>query len=209
MNTITRASILCAAAAAILFTGCKKTADNTTNSTNAINAWYAAHPSCLWPQPMQFPMQVGASDTAKTQPLDALFDANLLTRSTSEKKIIIISKQETNYDLSDTGKSNWTPDPSQPGFGNFCYGHRTVQSIVSATPNNGQPGATTQVSYLYQFSGIPGWANNVEVQNAFPQMSEVKGNGGATATLLDTPNGWQMQPPAGSNTTNPDGRIVQ
>ena len=36
--------------------------------------------------------------------------------------MIIASKQVNNYDLSDAGRSTWTPDPAQPGYGNFCYG---------------------------------------------------------------------------------------
>lgn len=210
MKTLKIALAGCTIALAVA--GCKKTADNSMNYKSAINTYYSAHPACLWTQPKQFPVQVGASDTDKTSMYDALVDQGLLVRSTSEKKIIVVSKRETNYDLSSNGHSAWTPDPSQPGFGNFCYGHRSVSSIDSATPNNGQPGATSTVSYHYSFSDAPSWAKNSEVQTAFPQVqTDLAGNGTATVTLVDTSNGWQVQaPPPSTNPATPaDGSVVQ
>jgi hypothetical protein len=182
------------AVGALLCVGCNKTADNTENYKSAINAYYNATPSCVWATSKQFPVQVAASDTDQTAPYAALVDAGLLVRSTSEKRIVIVDKRETNYDLSDVGRSAWTPDPSQPGAGNFCYGHRSVSSIDSSTPNSGQPGATSVVVFHYSFSGAPAWAQNAEVQNAFPQMrADLNGNGTATKTLVDTSNGWQVK----------------
>ena len=199
-------------AVALLFmVGCKKTADNTANYKGAINSYLAAHPACVWPEPHKLPAQVTTSDTDKTAGYDALFDQGLLTRTTAEKKVMIIaSKQVTNYDLSDKGRSAWTADTTQPGFGNFCYGHKTVESIDSSTPNSGQPGATTQVTYHWGFSGAPDWAKAAETQNAFPQLRTNLAGGVGIATLADTSNGWQVQAPASSPaTTNPDGSIVQ
>ena len=107
-----------------------------------------------------------------------------------------MSKQEINYDLSDSGRAAWTPDASRPGSGNFCYGHRGVQSIASSTPNNSEPGAGAAVTYQYKFSGAPGWAQAAEVQNAFPRVaSDLANTGLATATLTDTENGWQVTTP--------------
>jgi hypothetical protein len=199
----------------LLLAGCKKTADNSMNYKSAIDEWYSAHPSCLWSTPQKFPVQVGASDDSRNAPFAALVDKGLLVRSTSEKKIIIVSKQEINYDLSDSGRSAWTADTTQPGYGNFCYGHRTVQTITSSTPNNGQPGATTTVNYTYGFSGAPDWAKSAEIENAFPQVkSDLAGNGSAAATLTDTSNGWQVTTPPpsnnyGPNTTPADTQIVR
>jgi len=182
------------AVAALLCVGCNKTADNTANYKSAINAYYSSHPSCLWPESKQFPVQIAASNTDQDAPFAALVDDGLLVRSTSEKRIIIVDKRETNYDLSDGGRAAWTADPNQPGFGNFCYGSRSVSSIDSATANNGQPGATSVVVYHYSFSGAPAWTKNAEVQNAFPQLrADLNGNGVATKTLVDTNNGWQVK----------------
>ncbi|HEY5056774.1 MAG TPA: hypothetical protein VII58_11480 [Acidobacteriaceae bacterium] len=212
MTSIRKVSF--AATALLLLAGCKTTTDNSANYKTALNDWYSAHPSCLWSQPQKFPTQVAASDADQTAPFAALVDQGLLTRSTSEKKIIIISKQEVNYDLSDKDRSAWTADPNQPGYGNFCYGHRSVQSIDSSTPNNAQPGATTVVNYHYTFSGAPDWAKVAETQTAFPNVqSDLAGNGTASATLVDTSNGWQVQTPPPSpnhpSATSADGKIVQ
>jgi hypothetical protein len=204
------------AGALLLAAGCKKTTDNSINYKSAINAWYSAHPACLWSQSQKFPTQVAASNNDQTAPYAALVDQGLLTRTTSEKKIIIVSKQEVNYDLSDQGRSAWTADPNQPGYGNFCYGHRSVSTIQSSTPNNGQPGDTTTVTYQYTFSSAPGWAQAAETQNAFPQVRADLSGGTATTTLTDTSNGWQVQtPPPTPMSTNSqpatpaDGKIVQ
>jgi hypothetical protein len=210
MKKISKAA-LSLTAAALLLTACRKTADNTTNYASTLTAYFTAHPSCLWPQAVRFPAQVDTSNTLQTAPYDALFDAGLLTRTTDEKKVLLIAnKQVTNYDLSDKGRSNWTADPSNPGYGNFCYGHRTVRTIVDATPNNGQPGATTKVDYLYAFTGAPDWAQSIETQTEFPKLgAEVSGHGGSAATLVDTNNGWQVQTPTSPKPVNPDATIVQ
>ena len=203
--------LLCAA----LFTaGCKKTADNTPNFTKAINTYYASRPACLWADPIKLPVQVTTSDTSKTSGYDALVDQGLLVRTTAEKKeLLILSKQVTNYDLSDKGRSAWTASQSQPGFGNFCYGTRTVSSIDSVTPTNDQPGATTTISYHAGISGAPGWATAPETQTAFPQVAADLASAIGVATLQNTTNGWTVtRGPAGAShkaVTNADGSIVE
>jgi hypothetical protein len=206
MNHIFKASALCGIAL-LLSTGCKKTADNTANYRSAIDAYFAAHPACLWPQPIQFPVQVNRSDTTKTAAYDALYDAGLLTRTSEEKKVLIVAtKPVATYDLNDKGRGEWSPDTTHPGFGNFCYGHRKVDTIVSATSNNGEPGATTQASYLYSFINAPDWSQAIETQTEFPKVgAAVNSHGGGVLTLTDTTGGWKVQPSA----TNPDATIVQ
>ena len=204
-----------AATTAMLLSGCKaKTDDSKANFTHAINTYYASRPACLWPQPIKFPVQVTTSDTAQTSGYDALVDQGLLQRTTAEKKVFIIaSKQVTNYDLTDKGRSSWAADTTQPGFGNFCYGTRSVSSIDSYSPTNQQPGDKTTVTYHAGISGAPGWATAAETQNAFPQVrADLTGPTPATATLTDTTSGWAVTSgPAGSNhpVTNADGSIVQ
>ncbi len=178
---------------ALLMAACQKTADSKPNFASAINTYYQAHPSCLWSSSQKFPVQLGHDDP-KTAKFDALVDQGLLVRTTSEKKIIIISKQENNYDVSDKGRSAWTPDPSQPGYGNFCYGHRVVSTIDSNTPTNDNPGATTTVQYHYTVTGAPGWATAAETQTAFPRLQTNLSAtpAAATASLTNTTNGWQV-----------------
>jgi hypothetical protein len=195
-----------AASLALSLVACKKTADTKPNFESGINAYYQAHPSCLWSSAQQFPVQVGHSDP-KTTRYDALVDQGLLVRTTSEKKIIIISKQENNYDISDKGRTVWTTNPSQPGYGNFCYGHRKVSTIDSSTPTTDQPGATTTVQYHYTFADVPAWATAAETQTAFPELGQHLSSTlqPATAQMTNTTNGWQVS----SATKTNDGTVVQ
>jgi hypothetical protein len=198
-------------APALLFAltiGCSKKVDDKRNFTNAIDNYYSAHPSCLWPTSIKFPVQAETSDTSKTQGFDALVDQGLLVRTTGEKKVMIIaSKQVNNYDLSDKGRSAWTADVTQPGFGNFCYGHRKTVSIDSSTLTSSAVGATTQVAYHYTMPDVPPWATAAETQNAYPRVrSEVATPQISNATLINTNNGWQVGAPGKAN---PDGQIVE
>ena len=205
-----RTIALCAAI--ILFAvGCNKKDDNSINFTNAIDSYYSTRPACLWSEPKKFPVQADTSDTSKTAHYDSLVDQGLLVRTTAEKKVMIIaSKQVNNYDLSDNGRSAWTADVNQPGFGNFCYGHRKVNSIDSSTPTTSAEGATTQVNYHYTLTGSPAWATAPETQNAFPQLhSDLTGSQAGQATLIDTHAGWQVAVAKPAHTSSADGQIVE
>ncbi len=201
-------------AAVVLFaSACNKKAPTTPNYADAINAYYQAHPVCLWQDEKKFPVQAATSDDAKTQGYDALVDQGLLQRTTSEKKIIIISKQENNYDLTDKGRSAWTADPSQPGYGNFCYGHRKVAAVDSNTPASGQPGATVTVNYHYTLTDVPAWAAAPETMTAFPQLQAANSPQPSSATLTNTSQGWQVSGTGSTSSNKPlsgaDGKIVE
>jgi hypothetical protein len=196
-----------------LTAACNRKAPTQPNYDNAINSYYEAHPACLWTSEKKFPVQA-APDDAKTERYDALVDAGLLTRTTSEKKIIIISKRENNYDLSEQGRAAWTADPNQPGYGNFCYGHRKVTSIDNAPPASDQPGSTITVNYHYTVTGLPAWAGAAETQTAFPQIQSAANTPQpASATLTNTTSGWQVAPGSDNAANNPatpaDNKIVQ
>ena len=200
-------------AVALLIPGCSKKADNTMNYTRAINTYYSANPACLWSEPVKFPVQVDTSDASKTSGYDALVDQGLLVRTTAEKKKLILgSKQVNNYDLSDKGRAAWTADVQQPGFGNFCYGHRQVDRIDASTPTTSNVGATTQVNYHYSFSGAPGWATAAETQNAYPQIrADLAGSQPGLVTLANTGNGWAVSGARGDHNapTEADSKIVE
>jgi hypothetical protein len=210
IRTIIRSVTLCGAALSLLATGCNRKVDNNVNFSHAIDTYYSAHPSCLWPDPVKFPIQVDTSDTSKTTGYDALVDQGLLVRTSAEKtKLIIASKQVNNYDLSGNGRSVWTVDVSEPGYGNFCYGHRQVKSIDSSTPASDSTGATTQIMYHYTMANVPSWASAAETQTAYPQIrADLSGPQAAHATLTNTSEGWQVTGAEASSTSSPDGKIV-
>jgi hypothetical protein len=203
-----RAAAICASII-VIAAGCNKKDDNSMNLRNAIDAYYSAHPACLWSEPIKFPVQAETSDNSKTAGYDALVDQGLLARTTAEKKkLIIASKQVNNYDLSDKGRSAWTADVNQPGYGNFCYGHRKVNNIDSSTPTTSAVGATTQVTYHYTLTDPPAWATAAETQNAYAQVrSDLAGPQTGQATLTNTNNGWQVSSARPAHNTG--GQIVE
>jgi hypothetical protein len=158
---------------ALLLAGCNKQDNSKANYQSAINNYYKAHPACLWQDTKKFPVQAATSDDAKTEGYDALTDAGLLTRTTGEKKVFIVaSKQVNNYDLSGQGRSFWAADTTQPGYGNFCYGHRAVDSIDSFTAGvNGSGVKTAAVNYHYSMADVAGWAQSQEIKTAFPAVA--------------------------------------
>jgi hypothetical protein len=98
-----------------LLTACNNGSNTDISYKAAINDHYKAFPVCIWSDAKKFPVQAATSDDAKTEGYDALTQEGLLTRTTAEKKVLIIaSKQVNNYDLSDKGRTSWTPDSSQP-----------------------------------------------------------------------------------------------
>src|ERR1700683_291823 len=117
-----------------LSVGCNNGSNTDMSYKAAINDHFKAYPVCIWSQPKKFPVQAATSDDAKTEGYDALTQEGLLTRTTGEKKVLIVaSKQVNHYDLSDKGRTSGTPDSSQPGYGNVCFGNRQVTSIENST----------------------------------------------------------------------------
>ncbi len=174
-------------------TGCNNGGNTDMSYKAAINDHFKAHPTCIWSEPKKFPAQAATSDDAKTEGYDALTQQGLLVRTTAEKKVLIVaSKQVNNYDLSDKGRTAWTPDSSQPGYGNFCYGHREVTSIDNSTPGTNAEGAkTVAVVYHYKIADVADWANSPEMNTAYPSIaSSLDSNPSDTATLVMTGDHW-------------------
>ena len=95
--------------------GCKKNAVDSMAFKSALNTYYANKPLCTWAVPVKFPAQADAKNDEQTRGFDALTDLGILTRKAEEKKRFLIgSKQVNDYDLSDKGRSAWTPDATQP-----------------------------------------------------------------------------------------------
>jgi hypothetical protein len=185
--------VLGAITSIVLFvSGCHSKIVDKREFSSALDNYYASQQSCLWSTNLKFPVQADTDNDAKTRHFDALTDAGLLRRIPAEKKRFLIgSKDVNNYDLSDQGRSDWTADPSQPGYGNFCFGHPKVSSIDSFTPDTG---GATQYSVNYHFAvNLPSWANNAEIQTAFPSVAALGSGQPATATLTNTSNGWQVE----------------
>ena len=176
----------------ILAAGCHSKIIDKQEFRSALNNYYSSRQACLWPTAVKFPAQADTNNEDQTKSFDSLTDAGLLTRMAAEKKRFLIgSKQVTNYDLSDQGRSHWTADSSQPGYGNFCFGHPEVTSIDQVTPSTGGETQYT-VSYHYGLN-LPDWANTTEIKTAFPSIAAQSTGAAATATLTKADSGWQVQ----------------
>jgi hypothetical protein len=182
------------AAIVLVAVGCNNGSNTNAAYEAAIDDHFKAVPVCIWSQPKKLPVQAATSDDAKTEGYDALTQEGLLTRTSVEKRVIIISKQENNYDLSDKGRTVWTPDSSQPGYGNFCYGNQTVTSIDNSTPGtNGAGAKTVDVLYHYKISNVPDWANSAEMKTAYPNLAAaLNTNPSAQASLVMTGDHWEF-----------------
>jgi hypothetical protein len=175
--------------------GCRTNHVDKGAFKTALDSYYSGKPDCLWSTPIKFPAQADASNEDQTKGFDALTDAGMLTRKPVEKKRFLIgSKQVNDYDLSDTGHSRWIADPSQPGYGNFCFGHFQVASVDGFTPVANTNGTQYSVTYHYSVTGAPDWANSAELKTAFPKIgTDISGQETATATLVKSGDGWQVQ----------------
>lgn len=198
MNDIkkfTRGIGLCALL--LLAAGCSSKKDaSKANFKSAIDSYYSAHPDCLWSSPVQFPMQADPSKQDQVAGLNALTDAGMLTRTVEQKKVFIFgSKPVNDYDLSAKGRSEWVPDQQQPGFGNFCFGHREVTSVDNFTTSGDAQGATiANVDYHFTLVGAPAWAESTEMKTAFPTLAaDLSSTQVDKATLVLTgSDGWQV-----------------
>ena len=184
--------------------GCKSNTVDKGAFKSAIDNYLSSQQDCLWPAPIKFPVQADTNNDEQTKSYDALVDAGLLTRGSAEKKRFLIgSKQVNDYDLSDKGRSTWTPDQTQPGYGNFCFGHPSVTAIDSYTPADPDAVQYT-VNYHYGLTSLPDWASSTEMKTAYPKLaSEISGLRAATAQLAKSNNGWlvsNVQPVPASQT---------
>lgn len=198
-----RMTVFLLASVVVLAAGCKKNEVDKGAFKGALNNYLSAQTQCLLTAPIKFPQQADTKDDEETKGFDALTDAGLLTRKAEEKKRFLVgSKPVNDYDLSDQGRSTWKADPSQPGYGNFCYGHPEVTSIDGYTPDTPDAAQYT-VSYHYGVSNLPGWASSAEMKTAFPKLNAANAPVAGTATLVKGTNGWVVQnaqPPADTGT---------
>lgn len=175
--------------------GCKKQIDRS-QFISAINKSYAGRHECIWPEPVKLPAEADPTKDEKAHTYDVLTDAGLFIRTPQEKKRPLVGSTQINkYDLSDKGHSAWTPDPKQPGYGNFCFGHFNVTAVDRATPND--PANPTQytVTYRYEVEGIPDWARTPESMRTFRKIAADTSIQTATATLVKGADGsWEVAP---------------
>jgi len=179
--------------AVALISGCHSNTNMVDKSAfkNAIDNYLVAQQVCLFTTSMKFPAQADTNNDEQTKGFDALTDAALLTRTPEEKKRFLIgSKQVNDYDLSPKGRTMWTPEQTQPGYGNFCFGSPKVTSVDSYNAVN-STGNTYSVSYQYAVN-LPDWASTEEMKTAFPSVNLWSAPRAARASLEKGETGWTV-----------------
>jgi hypothetical protein len=178
-------------------TGCRKENVDKAQFKSAIQNSLAHKHDCVWSDPVKMPAEADPAKDERTRDFDALTDAGLLARAPEEKKRFLIGSKPVNlYDLSDKGHAAWQPDPSRPGYGNFCFGHFNVTSIATATPNDPTNPTQYTVTYNYEVEGIPAWASTPESMRTFPKIAKDTSVQSASVTLVkDSNGGWVVSPP--------------
>lgn len=175
-----------------LAAGCHSNIVDKSAFKTALDNYYNGQKVCLFDQTVKFPAQADTNNENQTKGFDALTDAGLLMRTPEEKKRFLVgSKQVNDYDLSPKGRSMWTADPAEPGYGNFCFGSPKVTAVNNYTALDSSGDAYT-VSYQYD-ADLPDWAKTDEMKTAFPSVDRVSAPRTGTANLAKSSNGWEVQ----------------
>jgi hypothetical protein len=100
---------------ALVSTACNNGTETDISYKAAINDHFKTLPVCIWSQPKKFPVQAATSDDAKTEGYDALTQEGLLTRTTAEKKVLIVAA--TVALVADCGRATGDSDVTRLGKG--------------------------------------------------------------------------------------------
>lgn len=148
------------AGVALLAMGCSGNLKPTdAKLETGLNAYFANHQECLFPQGMQFPYEVtpGKGAKAEEKRMDAMKAVGLL----NELKDLTLHVER--YSLTPLGE-RVAP--------RFCYGHRVVTSVDGFTPPVKQDNVMeTMVTFHAGMRDVPVWAKTDELKAAFPEMA--------------------------------------
>lgn len=212
-GTIMRRLILFSLAAFLVLSGCSnEKKPNAVNFTKVINQYLARHGRVCTFFAQTFPIDIPISelkDQYGTAPqMAALEQANLVRGSNTIASIRGMMgalgqsapRPVRRYDLTDEGRKYFQMKPGVLGqSGAFCYGQKTVDSIVEWTkPTAMGPNMQSEVAYTYKIADLAPWAKEVPVQQAFGDIrSTVSGisRDDEIAGLQLTNQGWEVPEP--------------
>lgn len=206
-----RKFFLISIAGCLFLTACnnvKKPSD--ANFTKAINQYLAKHGEACTPISRQFPVDIPESEQKDQYGIGpqvaALEQAGLVHASNTT--VVVHGMLDAlrgstppqpvkRYVLTAEGKKYFRQSPDLFGqTGSFCYGQKTVESIVKWTePMTMGTYSQTEVTYTYKIINLAGWAQRPDVQRVF---SDVRGTVSAAsktnqiAGLQLTNKGWEV-----------------
>lgn len=160
MSKICGRGMVLAASMVLMAMGCSGGLKPTNAKLEAgLNAYFADHQECLFPQGKRFPYEVTPGKDAKAEEkrMDAMKAAGLL----NELKDLTLHVER--YSLTPLGE-RVAPQ--------FCYGHRIVTSVDGFTPPVKQDNVMeTTVTFHAKMRDVPVWAKMDQLKAAFPEMA--------------------------------------
>jgi len=192
-------------------TACSDTKQpSDANFTKAINQYLTKHGQACTVIGRQFPVDVSVSEqklqSGAAIQMTALELAGLV-RSSDTTAVVhgmmdalsgsTPQQPVKRYDLTAEGKKYFHQTPGIFGqTGSFCYGQKTVDSIVKWTePMTMGASSQTEVTYTYKIVAPASWVSNPDVQRVFSDVrTTVTGASKTTevAGLQLTSKGWEV-----------------
>ncbi|MBB5510625.1 hypothetical protein [Paraburkholderia atlantica] len=182
-------------------TGCSdKSAPNADNFAAAVNQKLASsQPRCLptgvWP---------ATSDPTDHGNPYAFYDAGmgfvqagLATVKEEGPNSSTSFRKQAIFTLTDEGKKLLVPNERQPFPGKlngaFCYGKARLTKVLNwDEPMKLGGTVVTTVTYSYEMTDVPKWAENKQLQTSFPILgTDVTGRGKANLGVSLTDGHWQ------------------
>ncbi len=206
-----RRLVLISIATLLFVTACNDTKKpNARNFAKAINQYLAKHGNVCTAINGQFPMDVPLSRQKEQYgigpELAALEQAGLVHSSDTTAVVhgMLDALQGSTppqpvkrYELTMKGKKYFRQAPGLLGrTGSFCYGQKTVDSIVKWTePMTVGAFSQTEVTYTYKIVNLAGWAQRPDVQHVFSDVRDTvnaASKANQIAGLQLTNQGWEV-----------------
>lgn len=205
-----RRLILFSLTAFLMLGGCSnEKKPNAANFRNAINQYLAKHGQQCTFFAQTFPIDIPASelkDQYGTAPQMAALEQAGLVHGSNTTTVLhgmmgalgpSVPRSVRHYELTDEGRKYFQVKPGILGQSSaFCYGQKTVDSIVKWTePAAVGPYTQSEVTYTYKITDLAPWANRSDVQQAFGGIrTTVSGISKAdeAAGLQLTNKGWEV-----------------
>jgi hypothetical protein len=183
---------------------------STRNFTKAINQYLAKHGDACTTIVRQFPIDVPLSEQKEQygiEPKLAALEQAGLVHSSDTRAVVhgmldplrgaTPPQPVKRYDLTPEGRKYFQELPNPLGQASaFCYGQKTVDSIVKWTePLTMGAFSQAEVTYTYKIVNLAGWAGRPDVQRAFPDVGTTVNGVSKTNQVVGlqlTNQGWEV-----------------
>ena len=206
-----RRFLLISVAACLLLTACNNVKKPSKgNFTKAVNQYLANHGEACTSIGHQFPVDIPKSEQKDQHgigPQMAALEQAGLAHSSNTTAVVhgmldalqgsTPPQPVKRYELTMEGKKYFRQAPGLLGqTSSFCYGQKTVDSIVKWTePMTMGASSQTEVTYTYKIVNLAGWAQRPDVQHVFSDVRDTVNAASKTnqvAGLQLTNQGWEV-----------------